>query len=257
MIILQLLWSFFQIGLFSIGGGYAALPLIQEQVVDFNHWLNMTEFVDIITISQMTPGPIAINAATFVGIRIAGIWGAVAATLGCILPSCIIVLLLAYLYYKYRELTHNKRNPVRPAPCRRFLDRSSWNVDHHLDFLGRKARILSSAGYRFYRGRYFCNFPVHPAQMEMQSYLRYAWRWYNRNGAIPIYITRFYSKNFVQTRALLVKFFDICVSIIIYFLLFLWDLSRKILPYKISHAPQRIYARRIASLFGGYTGEVL
>lgn len=117
MIILQLLWSFFQIGLFSIGGGYAALPLIQEQVVDFNHWLNMTEFVDIITISQMTPGPIAINAATFVGIRIAGIWGAVAATLGCILPSCIIVLLLAYLYYKYRELTLIKGilSGLRPA----------------------------------------------------------------------------------------------------------------------------------------------
>lgn len=117
MILLQLIWSFFQIGLFSIGGGYAALPLIQQQVVDLNHWLNMTEFIDIITISQMTPGPIAINAATFVGIRIAGVSGAVAATLGCILPSCIIVLILAHLYYKYRELSLMKGilSGLRPA----------------------------------------------------------------------------------------------------------------------------------------------
>ena len=102
---LELFWSFFQIGLFSIGGGYAALPLIQAQVVDQYGWMTMTEFSDIITISQMTPGPIAINAATFVGIRIAGLAGAVVATLGCVFPSCIIVLTLAYIYYKYRNLT--------------------------------------------------------------------------------------------------------------------------------------------------------
>ena len=87
MIYLQLFWSFFQIGLFSFGGGYAALPLIQTQVVDLHHWLSMSEFMDLITISQMTPGPIAINSATFVGIQIAGPWGAVVSTLGCILPS--------------------------------------------------------------------------------------------------------------------------------------------------------------------------
>lgn len=105
MIYLKLLWSFFQIGLFSIGGGYAAMPLIQHQVVEVNPWLTMTQFRDIITISQMTPGPIAINAATFVGIQVAGIPGAVVATLGCVLPSCVIVLTLAYIYYKYRSLT--------------------------------------------------------------------------------------------------------------------------------------------------------
>ena len=70
MLYLQLFWSFFQIGLFSIGGGYAAMPLIQNQVVDLHHWLTLSEFSDLITISQMTPGPIAINSATFVGIRI-------------------------------------------------------------------------------------------------------------------------------------------------------------------------------------------
>lgn len=102
MIYIKIFWSFFQIGLFSFGGGYAAMPLIQNQVVDVNSWLTMQEFADVITISQMTPGPIAINAATFVGIRTAGVFGAIVATIGCVLPSCIIVLILSFLYYKYR-----------------------------------------------------------------------------------------------------------------------------------------------------------
>ncbi len=105
MIYLQLLLSFMQIGLFSIGGGYAALPLIQQQVVDLHGWLTLSEFSDVVAISQMTPGPIAINAATFVGMRLGGILGAVVATAGCVLPSCIIVLILAKIYYKYRNLT--------------------------------------------------------------------------------------------------------------------------------------------------------
>ena len=80
------------------------MPLIQNQIVTLHNWLSMSEFTDLITISQMTPGPIAINSATFVGIKIAGIPGALVATLGCILPSCIIVMLLAKLYLKYRNL---------------------------------------------------------------------------------------------------------------------------------------------------------
>ncbi len=102
--LLQLFFSFFQIGLFSIGGGYAAMPLIQQQVVDLHNWLTMSQFADIMTIAEMTPGPIAINSATFVGIQIAGIPGALVATFGCILPSCVIVLSLAYLYYRFRGM---------------------------------------------------------------------------------------------------------------------------------------------------------
>ena len=104
MIYLELFWSFFQIGLFSIGGGYAAMPLIQEQVVDLHPWLTMTQFADIMTIAEMTPGPIAINSATFVGIQVCGLPGAIVATLGCIFPSCIIVMTLAYIYYRFRGL---------------------------------------------------------------------------------------------------------------------------------------------------------
>lgn len=105
MMLLKLFWSFFQIGLFSIGGGYAAMPIIQHQVVEINGWLTMLEFGDVVTISQMTPGPIAINSATFVGTRIAGLPGAIVATIGCVTPSIIIVLTLAYIYYKYRNLS--------------------------------------------------------------------------------------------------------------------------------------------------------
>lgn len=117
MIYVKIFWSFFQIGLFSFGGGYAAMPLIQNQVVDINGWLSMQEFADVITISQMTPGPIAINSATFVGIRVAGVLGAIVATIGCILPSCIIVLLLSFLYYKYRGFStvEGILNGLRPA----------------------------------------------------------------------------------------------------------------------------------------------
>ncbi|MBE5959766.1 MAG: chromate transporter [Lachnospiraceae bacterium] len=104
MIYLHLFLSFLQIGLFSFGGGYAALPLIQEQVVSLHKWLSLQEFTDLITISQMTPGPIAINSATFVGIKVAGIGGAAAATIGCIFPSCILVSILAYIYTKYRNM---------------------------------------------------------------------------------------------------------------------------------------------------------
>ena len=104
MIYLKLFISFLQIGMFSFGGGYAAMPLIQGQVVNGHQWLTMAEFTDLITISQMTPGPIAVNSATFVGTKIAGVPGALAATFGCILPSCVIVTLIAKLYLKYRNM---------------------------------------------------------------------------------------------------------------------------------------------------------
>ncbi len=105
MIYLQLFWSFVQIGLFSFGGGYSMLPLIQQQVVTQYGWLTLREFTDVVTISQMTPGPIALNAATFVGTKLAGPLGAVVATLGCSLPTAILALIVGLLYYKYRSLT--------------------------------------------------------------------------------------------------------------------------------------------------------
>ena len=111
MIYIQLFFSFLQVGLFSFGGGYAAMPLIQGQVVTMHQWLSMSEFTDLITISQMTPGPIAVNSATFVGIKVAGLPGAIAATAG------ILVTVIAKLYLKYRnmELLRGVLGSLRPA----------------------------------------------------------------------------------------------------------------------------------------------
>lgn len=104
VMLLNLFISFFKVGLFSFGGGYAALPLIQEEVVNKNAWLGISEFNNLITISQMTPGPIAINSASFVGTRVYGISGAIVASLGCVMPSFIIVGTISYFYNKYRKL---------------------------------------------------------------------------------------------------------------------------------------------------------
>ena len=103
-IYIELLLVFMQVGALSIGGGYAAIPIIQSRVVEQYAWLTLSDFTDLITIAEMTPGPIAINSATFVGMQVAGIGGAVVATIGCIIPSAIIVSLLAFLYFKFRSL---------------------------------------------------------------------------------------------------------------------------------------------------------
>jgi len=117
MILLELFLNFIKIGLFSFGGGYAAVPLIQNVIVDTKKWIEMSEFVDLITIAEMTPGPIALNSASFVGQRLAGFPGAIVATLGCIFPSLVIVLILAWLYFKYKNLkmVQGVLSAVRPA----------------------------------------------------------------------------------------------------------------------------------------------
>lgn len=117
MIYLELFWSFVQVGLFCVGGGYASMPLIQAQVIDVHGWLSMSEFIDIFTISQMTPGPIGINAATFVGMKVAGFLGAIVATLGFVTPSFILGIILAKLFFKYGNIGVIKGilNGLRPA----------------------------------------------------------------------------------------------------------------------------------------------
>lgn len=102
--LLKLFMSFFQIGLFSFGGGYAAMSLIKYQVVDLNSWISLVQFTDLITISQMTPGPIALNSATFVGLQVAGLPGAIVATLGNVVPSFIVVSILSYIYFRYKNI---------------------------------------------------------------------------------------------------------------------------------------------------------
>lgn len=101
--LLQLVFVFFKIGLFSIGGGYAIIPLIQEEVVERLGWISGKTFTDIITISQMTPGPLAVNTSTFIGIRISGIAGAIAATAGCVASGIAISCALYCIFQKYHK----------------------------------------------------------------------------------------------------------------------------------------------------------
>ena len=105
MLLLKLFFAFIQVGMFSVGGGYAAIPLIQEQIVNIYGLMTMEEFTDLITVAEMTPGPISINSATFVGMRLAGIPGVLICSIGCIIPSFCICLTLAHFYYKYRTVS--------------------------------------------------------------------------------------------------------------------------------------------------------
>ena len=111
-LILQLAWTFFVIGAFTIGGGYAMLSLIQNQVVVEHPWISEASFTDIVAISQMTPGPIGINSATYVGYEVLfnatgsqflGFCGSLTATLALILPSFIIMLLIVRFYVKFKS----------------------------------------------------------------------------------------------------------------------------------------------------------
>ena len=192
MTLLKLFWSFFQVGLFSFGGGYAAMPFIREQVIDVNHWLTMNEFVDVVTISQMTPGPIAINAATFVGTKVSGVPGAIIATAGCVTPSCIIVLILAFLYYKYRELWAIKGalKGLRPAVVSLIASAglsilltslfggqaASW-LKVQVSQLDIAAAVMFAAGF-------LC-----PPKVEAESDLCHAQYGSDRSGGLPLLLT--------------------------------------------------------------------
>ena len=104
MIYLQLFYTFFKIGLFGLGGGYAMLSMIQGEVVTRYNWVSSQEFTDIVAISQMTPGPIGINAATYVGFTSTGsIWGSVIATFAVVLPSFILMLTISKFFLKYQK----------------------------------------------------------------------------------------------------------------------------------------------------------
>ena len=115
--LLQACIAFLKIGAFSFGGGYAVVAFIQREVVEGHSWITPENFVNVVAIAEMTPGPIAVNSSTFVGTRIGGTLGAFVATFGCILPSCLIVSLLAWLYFRYRNLSYiqGTLQGLRPA----------------------------------------------------------------------------------------------------------------------------------------------
>ena len=116
MIGLNLFWTFFKIGLFTFGGGYAMIPLIRSEVTAHG-WAQTEDILDFIAVSESTPGPFAINMATFIGRTTGGIWGAVFATLGVVLPSFVIILFVAGAYDKYKnnKLVNGALTGLRPA----------------------------------------------------------------------------------------------------------------------------------------------
>ena len=102
MIYLELFWTFFTIGAFTFGGGYAMLPLIQQTVLE-QGWLNQQQVIDFVAVSESTPGPLAVNMSTYVGVRVAGIPGAFTATLGVVLPSFLLILVISGCYQKFQS----------------------------------------------------------------------------------------------------------------------------------------------------------
>ena len=100
----EIFFSFLKIGAFAFGGAYAVIPLVEEQTVTNMGWMTFKEFSDLVAIDELTPGPIIINSSTFIGMKLAGVQGAIAATLGCVIPGCIATLVLISLYAKYKEI---------------------------------------------------------------------------------------------------------------------------------------------------------
>lgn len=99
----ELFFSFFKIGLFTFGGGYAMIPIIQREMIDRRHWIEEKEFFDLLTLAQSAPGPIALNTAVFVGYKLYGYWGAIVSLLGVVIPSFSVILFVAIFFSQIRE----------------------------------------------------------------------------------------------------------------------------------------------------------
>lgn len=103
MNILKLFISFLKIGAFSFGGGYAMLPLIEKEIIDVHKWLTLREFIDILAVVEMTPGPVAINSSTFLGYKVAGVFGSIVATTAVVLPSIVVILIIAHFLSRFKD----------------------------------------------------------------------------------------------------------------------------------------------------------
>lgn len=117
MIYLKLFFTFFRIGLFTIGGGYAMIPLIESEVVNKNRWLDKNEFADLLAVAQSVPGVFAVNMAVYIGYKIRRLSGGVVTAVGTILPSFLIILGIAVFFQRFKEVTwvNNVFKGIRPA----------------------------------------------------------------------------------------------------------------------------------------------
>lgn len=144
MIYWQLFVTYFKIGLFGFGGGYAMLSLIQHEVVDKHAWITQQEFTDIVAISQVTPGPIGINSATYIGYTVTGnVWGSAVATLAVCLPSFIIVLAIARAFRKFRanKYVDYAFKGLRPATVG-LIASAALLLMNHENFIDYKSLII-------------------------------------------------------------------------------------------------------------------
>ena len=116
MIYIKLFFSFLKIGIFSFGGGYAMIPLMKTEMVIVNQWMTMRDFLDMMAVSEMTPGPISINLATFLGYKVGGVLGSLIASFGVLLPSIIIITLIYYIVKKFEDSKYVKTmfKSIRP-----------------------------------------------------------------------------------------------------------------------------------------------
>ncbi len=153
----SLFWAFLKIGIFGFGGGYAMLSLIENEIVDHRGWLTISEFTDIVAISQMTPGPIGINSATYVGFSVTGsVWGSVVATLAVVLPSTLLMLWVSAIFFSARSHPFMQRllwvlNPLVIALMgasvllllngQNFLDSASFAIGIAAFFLTWKVKL--------------------------------------------------------------------------------------------------------------------
>ena len=149
MIYLQLFWVYIKIGLFGFGGGYAMLSLIQEQVVNRYGWITSQEFTDIVAISQMTPGPIGINSATYIGYAATGsVWGSVIATFAVCLPSFILVLIISYYFARMKNNKYVTAAflGLRPASVG-LIAAAALMLMNHENFIDYKSFIIFIAAF--------------------------------------------------------------------------------------------------------------
>jgi chromate transporter len=115
--LLEIFSIFFKVGAFTFGGGFAMIPIIQQEIVSKKNWIKDEDFIDIISIAQSSPGPIAVNISTYVGYKIKGFTGAVVATLGTVMPSFIIILFIAMFFYQFNDniIIQKIFSGIRPA----------------------------------------------------------------------------------------------------------------------------------------------
>lgn len=117
ILLLDIVFTFIKIQLLSFGGGHASIPVVQTEIVEIKHWMTIKEFSDLLAMDELTPGPLAINCATFVGKKLAGLPGSIAATIGCVIPSCVIALIFSKMYKKHfqNKLFVNEMKSLRFA----------------------------------------------------------------------------------------------------------------------------------------------